>query len=44
MADSILQEATTPADDTIDLKRYATHMNVLCQMWALPAQFSSRWN
>lgn len=43
-ADSILREATTPADDTIDLKRYATHMNVLCQMWALPARFFSRRN
>ena len=39
-ADSILQETTTPADDTIDLKRYNTYMNVLCQMWALLAQFS----
>jgi hypothetical protein len=39
-ADSILQETTTPVDDTIDLKRYNTHMNVLCQMWALLAPFS----
>jgi hypothetical protein len=39
-ADSILQETTTPVDDTIDLKRYNTHMNVLCQMWALLAPLS----
>jgi hypothetical protein len=42
-ADSILEKFTGGADDTVTRKRYATRMNVLCQMSAFPARFFSNW-